>query len=128
MKNEGFTVIEVIILILVVGIALTPLISVFGNVLHSSAEHHSIRTATFLAQGLMEEVTGRDFEDIGSFTLPEGALSSRHASFSASVEVWFVTMNDFNTQVEDLTDFKRIRVSVDWRDNSAELITIAARR
>lgn len=125
--KNGFTLIEVVIFILLLGIALVPLIGVLGNALYSSAGHHAVRTATYLAQGLMEEVTGRDFEDIESFTLGEGDLSPLHPGSAAEVDVSYVNAEDFNLPVEAETDFKRVHISVTVLEESADIVAIAPR-
>ncbi len=124
--KRGFTIVEIVLFVVVISVALIPLLSVFGNVLHSSAGHHSVRVAAFLSQGLMEEVTGRNFYDIESFSLQEGELSERHKDFTAEVEVLYVQPEDFNLPAADETDFKRIKVSVSWRDGTTELVTVMA--
>lgn len=125
--KKGFTLIEVVIFILLLGIALVPLIGVLGNALHSSAGHHAIRTATYLAQGLMEEVSGKNFEDIESFTLEGSGLSTIHPGFAAEVDVRYVLPDDFNTPVESPTDFKRIRIKINLGNNSADITAVSPR-
>ena len=125
--KKGFTLIEVVIFVLLLGIALVPLIGVLGNALYSSAGHHAVRTATYLAQGVMEEVSGRDFEDIESFALGEGDLSPLYPNFTAEVEVRYVRAEDFNLPVESETDFKRVRIRVNMREENAEIVAIVPR-
>ncbi len=126
--KRGFTIVEVVLLVVIIAVALIPLLSVLGNVLHGSAGHYSIRVAAFLSQGLMEEVTGRNFEHIESFSLQEGELSRMHKDFTAEVEVVYVRPEDFNLPAADETDFKRIKVSVSRRDRTTELVTVMAKK
>lgn len=127
MGDRGMTLIEVVLFILVVGIAVVPLVGVFGNVLHSSAGHQMARTAAFLGQGVLEEVTGREFEDIADFTIPEGELSALHPGFRAEAVVFYTGPDDFNAPAGGAADFKRVALSIIWSGGRAEFTTVAAR-
>ena len=133
MKNKkGVTILEIVIFILLVSIALIPLLSLFGNVLNRSAGQHTARSAGFLAQGMIEELTGADFSEINEdfVAQKETEFNERHLNFTASASVDYVQPDNFNLPVEPgvATDFKRIMVSVIWSGGKTEFVTIAANR
>ncbi len=133
MKNKnGITILEIVIFILLVSIALIPLLSLFGNVLNRSAGQHSARSAGFLAHGMIEELTGADFNEINEYFVSqkETEFNERHLNFTASASADYVQPDNFNLPVEPgaATDFKRIKVSVIWSGGKTELVTIVANR
>ncbi len=127
-NRSGFTLIEVVIFILVVAVAVVPLIAVFGNIIYSSSNHLYMRTGVFLAQGLMEEITGREFDLISSEVIPEGRLCEDCGNFSAEIEVFFVRPDNLEMPSNQQTGLKRIAVRVKWDKNTVELVTLAARK
>ena len=62
-RQSAFTLIEIIVTIVVVGIAATALSSVFGSLARSSADPVIQQQATTIAEAYLEEILLRRFED-----------------------------------------------------------------
>jgi len=62
--NQGLTLIEIVIVIVVLAIAMLPLLSMFANVVRDSAEEQIIPTANLLAQELMEEIISKRYDEM----------------------------------------------------------------
>jgi MSHA pilin protein MshD len=62
-RQSAFTLIEIIVTILVVGVAATALLSVFSNMVRGSADPVIQQQATTIAEAYLEEIMLRAFED-----------------------------------------------------------------
>ena len=62
-RSRGFTLIEVIVTIVVVGIASVALMSVFTNTISGSADPVIQQQATTIAEAYLEEISLRSFND-----------------------------------------------------------------
>ena len=62
-RQSAFTLIEIIVTIVVIGIASTALLSVFGNLARSSADPALRQQATTIAEAYLEEILLRSFDD-----------------------------------------------------------------
>ncbi len=63
MRQKGFTLIEIIVTIIVIGIAAVALLGVFTNLVRGSADPVIQQQATTIAEAYMEEIMLRAFED-----------------------------------------------------------------
>ena len=63
MRQKGFTLIEIIVTIIVIGISAVALLSVFTNLVRGSADPVIQQQATTIAEAYMEEIMLRAFED-----------------------------------------------------------------
>ncbi len=61
--NRGFTYIELIIIITVAAVVLTPILASFVETNRSAADGYKTQLALFLAQDLMEEIRTRKFDE-----------------------------------------------------------------
>ncbi len=64
--SKGFTLIELVIVIVVMGIALAPIGVMFHHVMVKYAEPEAYQVAATLAEGEMERVTGLSFVNIAN--------------------------------------------------------------
>ena len=60
----GFTIIELVVVIVVLGVCLAPVGAMFYTIMAKYAEPEAIQVATALAEGEMERVTGFAFENV----------------------------------------------------------------
>jgi MSHA pilin protein MshD len=147
-RKNGFSLVEIIVLLVVVSIAAAPMTSLLYQTLSDRGQASMQIMATSLAQGVMEEVLSKAYEDPdgspGSFGTEEGsrinyddvddydalddapprdsqsnALSS-FSGFRTQVVVENVTAAapDGTAQSDGSTDFKRVTVEVSWNSGS----------
>ena len=62
-RQSAFTLIEIIVTIIVIGISATALMSVFASMIRGSADPMIQQQATTIAEAYMEEIMLRAFED-----------------------------------------------------------------
>ena len=147
-RKNGFSLVEIIVLLVVVSIAAAPMTALLCQTLSDRAHAGMQIMATSLAQGVMEEILSKAYEDpdgsAGSFGTEEGsrinyddvddydglddapprdsqgnALTS-FSGFRARVAVENVTATspDGTAQSDGSTDFKRVTVAVSWNSGS----------
>ena len=61
--NKGLSLIEVVMVIVVLGIAIPPLLTMWANVAWRSTRSESLADALFYAQELMEEIKTKRFDE-----------------------------------------------------------------
>ena len=59
----GFTIIEIVIVIVILGIAMLPLLTMYANVAVNSADSQVMRVSSFLGQNLMEEILTKRYDE-----------------------------------------------------------------
>lgn len=120
-KRKGLTLIELVLVIVIIGIAIPPLLMLFSNLSWRGVRAEAISVATFLAEQCMEELISKPYNTTSytcNSTLPAGytrAISVNYTNLSGSN--WTDTAN--NT-----TGYKHIRVSVSRSDALASGITL----
>lgn len=62
-KSSGFTLIEIIVTLIVIGISAAALMSVFSNLIRGSADPMIQQQAATIAEAYMEEIMLRSFDD-----------------------------------------------------------------
>ena len=78
LNKQGITLIEMVAVIVVLGIAIPPLLTSFGDIAWRSGRAESMADGSFYAQELMEEVKSKDFDEnsIRPFTHSSGFSSA----------------------------------------------------
>ena len=147
-RKNGFSLVEVIVLLVVISIAAAPMTTLLYQTLSDRAHASMQIMATSLAQGVMEEILSKDYEDPdgspGSFGTEEGArinyddvddydgldntpprdsqgnALSSFSGFRTRVVVENVAAASPGGSAEPdaSTDFKRVTVTVSWNDGS----------
>lgn len=154
-KNGGLTIIELVVVIVVLGLAIPPLLTSWANIGWRSARSEALADATFYAQALMEEIKSKRFDENtsspwSSLLGPESGESRTGAGASAyddvddyngysdspatrynrSATVGYAALSGTTWQNSgSITNFKRIAVTVSRSDGLAKdvnLITIVA--
>ena len=79
MKNKGFTLIELIAIIVILGVAIPPLMLMWQNLVFRTGRSSTMSEAGFFAQELMEEIKSKPFEDPNQTPVlgPESGESGR---------------------------------------------------
>jgi prepilin-type N-terminal cleavage/methylation domain-containing protein len=115
MKNEGFTLIEVILVVVIMAIAIPGLITVLSVITQGQVNTVGTTTAALLAQERLEEIVadkrspnrGYAFVVNGNYA-PDVPM----AGYNRSVNIVCVAATDLNTAVPCDTGYKRVAVTV----------------
>lgn len=101
-SKKGFSMIEVVLLITILAVAIPPLVQLFSETAVTGAQAAILPTATMFANGLMEEIKSRKFDELGSKSA-SGNWSTAFGpdSGEAGNKTLFDDVDDFNrwTQV-----------------------------
>jgi prepilin-type N-terminal cleavage/methylation domain-containing protein len=119
-KDNGFTLIEVLIAIVILSSALLGMAALTVAIINGNRLSNDLTTATTLAQDKMEDVRGMSYSSIASET--KAVLSSPYDAYKREVTV---------TDDSPATGMKTVNVKVYWggaskEDHNVELKTILA--
>ena len=147
-RKNGFSLVEIVVLLVVISVAAAPMTTLLYQTLSDRAHSSMQIMATSLAQGVMEEILSKAYEDpsgsVGSFGTEEGSrinyddvddydgldntpprdsqgnVLSNFSGFRTRVVVENVTAAapDGTAQSDGSTDFKRVTVAVSWNGGS----------
>jgi prepilin-type N-terminal cleavage/methylation domain-containing protein len=120
MNAKGFTLIEVILVIVILAIAIPSLISAVSFMTARQVNTIGTTIAADLAQEKMEEIMGdrmnaaRGYGYIvtGVHYPAETPMAAPFGNYNRTVNIICVTAADLNTSVACTTDYKRIQVTV----------------
>lgn len=127
--KKGFTLIELVVSMIVIGIAFYGLMSVLSDVTIKNTSGQELLKAGFLAEEVMEEMMmeGKDFStEVLDVSLQ--SFSAPFSGFSYSVDVEYVNSSNLNLSTTEATDYKRIEVTVSGEAVSypVTLVTVKA--
>ena len=117
-KAKGFTFIELIMIIVIVGIAVVPLIQMFTTSLKGSADAESNSIALELAQDKMEETKQLGFAATSSTS---GTFASPFTAYSYQVTVSYVDQNFAASG--SATNYKKVEVKVTHTSGTSTTLT-----
>jgi prepilin-type N-terminal cleavage/methylation domain-containing protein len=123
MKSRGFSLIEMVIAIVIIGIAFYALISVFITVAPRNVNVEDITKATHLAFEKMEETTVKNFTGVA--TVSATSFTGDFSQFQYQVVVDYVTSTEPNVVAPGATSYKRVKVRT-WGglSGTVELVTL----
>ncbi len=114
MTKKGFTLIEIVAVIIVIGIASLGLVGVIHQVLIDVHRPHTLTTATALAEGEAERVMGLSFANV----VDENRGSPASYSGNFSNYSWEVRVDSLDSAAPslgsdaDMSDYKVVEVRV----------------
>lgn len=108
MKRKGFSLVEMIIAMVVIGIAFYALISVFITVAPRNVNLEYLTKATHLAFEKMEETTVKPFTSIVSQSAT--SFTGDFSQFQYQVIMNYVTAAEPDTLAGGSTSYKRVKV------------------
>ncbi len=121
MNKQGFTLIEVLIAIVIVGIALVSLIAANSSFTSTNDYGVKLSTSEFLIEQIREMITLTEYDDLHSFdeevySPPKNAEDedlTEFGAFSQQIIVQNVSESDFENVVPDgSTPFMRVTVEI----------------
>lgn len=123
-KQKGFTLIEILIATVLLGIGIIALVRASAAFTDANREGVNISTAQFLAGQVRERLARYDFSQLSSFdgdvnSPPigaDGTAINSLSDYSQSINIEYVDSNDFTETVTYDTDFVRVKVTVS-KDN-----------
>ena len=119
-NSKGFTLIELIIVIIIAGIGIVPLINMFYGAGLSMGQSDFITLATELAQKKMDDNT-----QLGFSAIPEdagGTFPAPHAAYSYTTTVTLVNANFLDDASS--TTYKKLVVTVTSAGRNVTLTTV----
>jgi prepilin-type N-terminal cleavage/methylation domain-containing protein len=120
-NTKGFTLIEMIIIIVIVGIGVVPMVNMFYGAGRSMGQSDFVTVATELAQGKMDGYIQSGYVSASSGS---GTFSAPFAAYS-----WTTTVTLVNAGFADdasSTTYKKVEVTVAANGNSLKLTTVLA--
>lgn len=129
--NDGFSLIEVIITLVVLAIAAVGVFSVFTGSTRGSADPLLLSQAVRLAQERMDTVVAdrkdpaRGFSWVAPANYPDDAVTLGGNAFARSVGVVCVDASDLNANPGPgcPQNYKRVEVSVTWNSGADSVTT-----
>jgi MSHA pilin protein MshD len=80
-RNHAFTLIEILVTLVVIGIAATALMSVYSNMVRGSADPVIQQQATTVAEAYMEEILRKSYENPGGGETGAAEAGENRASY-----------------------------------------------
>ena len=123
MNKRAYTLIELLIAVIIIGIAFYSLVKVFSAVMPKNMHTESIVKAAYLSNRVMEETIAKTFTTVSS--APATSFNAPFSQFKYQVIVNYVTTNEPDVVSASPTNFKRIKVRV-WEPlaGTIEVVTL----
>ena len=119
MRKNGFTLIEVLISILLVGVAIAALVAANGSFTKANSAAADLSTAEFLIEQVRERSISSRYDNLyslnGTFSPPinaNGVSLNGFAAFSEQITVENVSPSNFEQTVASDSGFIRVTVKV----------------
>lgn len=108
--KRGFTLIELVMAVVIAGIALYSLLLVVITATSKNVTLEAKNTALYLANSKLEEVSSRSFGSISSESL--AAFGGAFTGFSNTVEVYYVSAEALDSPLASPTIYKKVVVKI----------------
>jgi MSHA pilin protein MshD len=148
-RRRGFTLVELIVLIVVIGIAVAGVLLVFQNTVRGSANPQIYKQALAIGEAMLDEVlvasynpvagggTRANFNDVddyagftttGGMTDMQGTAIPGLGDYNVAVAVNLVTLNDGDPALADVAESKRVTVTVTVAGHPEMTVTLEGYR
>ncbi|OGQ21437.1 MAG: hypothetical protein A3I05_09000 [Deltaproteobacteria bacterium RIFCSPLOWO2_02_FULL_44_10] len=109
---KGFTLIEMILIILILGVSIPPMLVAFASLQERQADQNPVLIATYLTQQQLEQaVIRKTFAQVASQGLT--AFAAPFDTYRYQTNVSYVAQNNLDVSVDPtVTNFKRVEVIV----------------
>lgn len=123
MKRAGFTLVEMVLAIAVIGIAFYALISVFITVAPRNVNVEDLTRATHLAFEKIEEATVKGYTGVSTDTT--GDFTGDFSNFKYRLTLDFVTSSEPDVAAPGITDYQRVKAQT-WGglSGTVEVVTL----
>lgn len=122
--NGGFTLIEVILVIVVTAIAIPVLVFILGQQSRFTVDNEKIVNAAGLAQALQEEIRSAGYAQADTYDGYSDTKTLGEVQYARNVSVCDVDASAPDTCVGGSTGFKRITVAVSSDLGDTTLVTL----
>ncbi|HTY13039.1 MAG TPA: type II secretion system protein [Candidatus Omnitrophota bacterium] len=109
-NNKGLTIIELLIAVVIIGIAFYALIKVFIVLAPRDVDARSLSVGTHLINRRIEEVTMKSFSNVSSESA--AAFPAPFNAYTGQIIVDYVTTADVNSVSASPTPYKRVKARV----------------
>lgn len=110
---KGFTLVEILVALAVIGIGLVVVLQVFPSGFSIEKNTQLETQATLCAQGKIEELLSKSFSELVIGTVIEGSLPTPFERFSRATKISFVD-SDLEESIS-ATALKKIEATVSWK-------------
>lgn len=124
--RDGFTLIEVILVILVTAIAIPVLIYLLGQQARFTVDSEKVINAAGLGQALMEEIRSKGYVQADTYDGYSDTKVLSGVQYSRGVVVCYVDSSALDTCVGGPTGFKRVEVTVSSDRGATQIVTLMA--
>lgn len=131
-SSQGFTLVEVLVALAVIGIGLVVILQVFPSGFSIEKNSQLETQATLCAQEKIEFLLSKSFSELSIGTVIESSLPNPFERFSRTTKISFI---DSNLQESgSATTFKKIETTVSWKSplkigsKEVKLITLFAEK
>jgi len=124
--KKGLTLIELVLVVIILGIAIPPLLGLFFNLARKAVQAEAISTATFYAEKEMERLISiRNYSSL-SITNNTSCVTALPSGYSCSYTLKYAVLsgNNWTDTTNNTTGYKRLRVSVSRNDGIIPVVTL----
>ena len=110
-SQKGFSLIELVLAIVIIGIVIIPTALRYQEAMHGSCQTKVLTIATGLAEDKMEESLGLGYSNVADESLT--SFGSPFDDYGYQVTVHYVNEGAFDTSVDPtVTDYKSVEIQV----------------
>ena len=109
-ENSGFSLIETVLVMVILGICLTPFAILTVNVISKNIYSQAQATSVALAEGEIERLTMTRFSLIANEA--SSAFPSPFSAYNKQTTVMYVNANALNTNAGATTNYRNVQVQV----------------